>query len=287
MKRKRAKPSRFTVAGLFLLIYFFRVIEFFRVRSDQSALGEAILHLILSLVILPAVLARGRMNLRQIGFTKTHSFREIFNGALFACAIFFLSFSLERFILQQLGRDPEFKVYVSKYVLNPEGNDHLVTLNAFALLAGGLLSAFVEEGIFRGLFITVAEKRYGFYKAVLISSFLYAIWANVPSLRYFSEGGEGFFTGILIGGIALISYFFLGIKYALEFELTGSLWFPLSEHFLHYILLRVLHVKTAYGTDELYLMRQAFTQALSLICVLAVFLAIRHFSDQQGGERGL
>ena len=97
----------------------------------------------------------------------------------------------------------------------------------------------------------------------------------------------GFFTGILIGGIALISYFFLGIKYALEFELTGSLWFPLSEHFLHYILLRVLHVKTAYGTDELYLMRQAFTQALSLICVLAVFLAIRHFSDQQGGERGL
>lgn len=279
MRRGRERTPWFTIAGLFLTLYFFRVIEYFYVRLDQGVMGEAVLHLILGLVILLALLKRHNLQLRQIGFTKTHAPRELINGGLFAGFVFLLTYSMEFFILRRLGRSPRLAVYLSKYVLEPDGQDHLIALNVFALAAGSLLSVFAEEGIFRGFFIYLAEKKTNFYRAVFISSLLYGLWASVLPLRYLIYGRESLFMAISLGGLVFVFYFLQGIKYSLEYELTGSLWFPLSDHFVHYTLVRVLHVETNFGTDELFIMRVAFAQAFSLICVLVVFLKVRHFAS--------
>lgn len=286
MKQKKEKTAWFNIAALFLPLYFFRLVEYIFIRMDYSRLGEAVFHLILSLLVMLVVLRKKNYRLSQIGFTKTHWLRDLLGGAAYALGIFFLTYNMEFFILQRMGREPQLRMYLSKYIVDPGGEDYLLALNVFALAAGALLSVFVEEGMFRGFIIHLAERKSHFYFAVFVSSFLYAIWANVEPLRYLLAGREGLFVDAALGAMLFAAYFLQGIKYALEFELTGSLWFPMADHFVHYTLVKVLHVETAYGTDELFLMRVITAQAFSLICVLVIFLAVRHMTKFYEGKEG-
>lgn len=277
MRKTTFRSTWFTVAGLFAVLCFFRVFEFVLLRTDRRAVGESVLHLLLTIGTVTAFLRLRRIEFSRIGFTRTHAKRDMFGGALFAAGVFALAVGLEILVLRRLGRSPAVSFHVSKYIFDPYAGDHMEALNAFALVLGAVLTAGAEEMLFRGLFINLAEPKGGFFKAAILSSFLYGLWGYVLPLRYFLEGKRVLPMLLALGGMFFLSYFMQGVRFSLEYELTGSLWFPLADHLMHYVLMRILHVRTEIGGDELFLMRMILAQAFALIAVLIAFIRVRHF----------
>lgn len=278
----RDRNPWFTIAATFIVLCGFRAVEFLLIRTDRMAVGEAVLHLALALAVLTAILRIHNIRFSQIGFTKTHAPRDFAQGLLFAGFVFLLTYGFEVFVLKRMGRSPRIVVYVLNNLPDFLSGSR-ETLNIFALALGAALTVTAEEGIFRGLFIYLAEKRTDFKRALLLSAFLYGLWGYVVPLRYFVERDQHFWYAVSLGGLLFLSQFMLGIKYTLEYEMTGSLWFPMADHLLYYLLLRVVHVTGAGLTDELFLMRAAVAQALSLIFILVIFIRLRRVSREYGG----
>ncbi|MCY7147764.1 CPBP family intramembrane metalloprotease [Streptococcus gordonii] len=61
----------------------------------------------------------------------------------------------------------------------------------------------MEEGIFRGLFQKVFERKYSFLKAALLSNLLFGFWHIMGPFRSFLDG-EMSLTGFWINSLILI-----------------------------------------------------------------------------------
>ena len=141
-------------------------------------------------------------------------------------------------------------------------------------LAGNLINVLMEEGIFRGLFQKVFERKYSFLKAALLSNLLFGFWHIMGPFRSFLDG-EMSLTGFWINSLILIlTSFLIGFQFALMTKMTGSLYMGMAVHFVNNTVVNLLHVLSKGGVDQLLSLRITVAQTLSFLMLL-LFYKIR------------
>ncbi len=63
-----------------------------------------------------------------------------------------------------------------------------------------------------------------------------------------------------------------GAKFCLLAKITGSLWMPMTDHFLNNTIINILHIVTTSGVDELQVIRISIAQTVSFLIVLFYLL---------------
>lgn len=257
---------------IYILCFLFRAVEYMIIRTDQSILGEAVLHKLTGILILAVSLNYFSLRWQDIGFTKRESGLYILYGLLLGVAVFALAYGAEWIVQSAAGKSPVFDVYVSSYALT-ENRGRQAGLTFFAVcIAGNIINVLMEEGVFRGLFLKLLGIKYPFWKAVVISSLLFGVWHIAAPLRGFLDGD------ISAGGAAMAALTLVlaagltGAKCCLLARLTGSLWMPMADHFVNNTIVNLLHVVTVSGADEWMSLRITIAQTVSFIFVLTLYL---------------
>ena len=147
----------------------------------------------------------------------------------------------------------------------------LIKANIICII-GNIINVVMEEGIFRGLFVSRLEEKYSFIAAALISSVLFGLWHGVGPLRSFLYGETSAFGLLMNCLILILSSALVGFKFCLLTKLTGSVYMSMGEHFVNNTIVNILHVLSAGGADTYQVIRISIAQSLSFTVVLILFL---------------
>ncbi|KAI4446733.1 hypothetical protein C823_001251 [Eubacterium plexicaudatum ASF492] len=135
-----------------------------------------------------------------------------------------------------------------------------------------VINVWMEEGVFRGLFIKTLSETKPFMKANYIAAFLFGVWHIVMPIRSYINGEMSFAAMLLMGIGYMILAGIMGIKWGLLYYITGNLWAGLGDHlFNNTVATNMLHVVSLKGTDELQIVRIMAAQIISFVFVLMVY----------------
>jgi hypothetical protein len=127
----------------------------------------------------------------------------------------------------------------------------------------------MENSIFSGVMISVAEKRHSFFIANgFYSSFLFGLWHSIMPLRNFVDGYQSL-TGAVLSALLLFgSSFLFSVQLGMQFrQANSSLWDGMVVHFINNASVNFFHVVYTNGTESNPTMRIAIAQALMFIIV--------------------
>ena len=278
MKIKRIKDQYVRQIQVVLIIYLvcciLRVVEYMILRTDQTFWGESFVHKLLGLVILVPTLRFYGLNSKQIGFGTKGLFSYASLGLVWGSLFFALAYLMEITLLLIQGNLLGLDFYVSAYSVSGNIGQQRGFLFLLICLAGNLINVLMEEGIFRGLFQKVFERKYSFLKAALLSNLLFGFWHIMGPFRSFLDG-EMSLTGFWINSLILVlTSFLIGFQFALMTKMTGSLYMGMAVHFVNNTVVNLLHVLSKGGVDQLLSLRITVAQTLSFL-VLLIYYQIR------------
>ncbi len=257
-----------TVFIIYLLCFMFRAWEYFALRTDQSFWGEAFIHKLIGIAILCAVVKMISLTSGEIGFSKKHVVQNLLKGLLFGISIFAFAYGVEVVISVLQGNFQSLRLYVTTYAIN--GNiGHQTELIFFAIcVVGNIINVIMEEGVFRGLFQQILQKKYSFLLSAVIASCLFGLWHIIAPIRNYYDGISSMGGFIAYAVMLVITSGLVGFKFAIMTKMTGSLYMAMGDHFVNNTIVNILHVVTHTGADELQFVRITIAQTLSFIVVL-------------------
>ena len=266
-----------TVAGDHLCIAIFtlclsvRFVEYFLIETDKTAIGENVLHKAVGIILLALVLKRVNLSWSDIGFHRNGFVSSILKGLLLGSGCFAISYGLELAIFILQGNPAHLEMYISSFSLT--GSQIKNTDFIFFLLCVlfNVMNVWMEEGVFRGLFMKMFSETKPFMKANYISAFLFGVWHIVMPIRSYINGEMSFAVMVLMGIGYMILAGIMGIKWGLLYRITGNLWAGLGDHlFNNTIATNMLHVVSLKSADELQIVRIMAAQIISFAIVLAI-----------------
>lgn len=262
----------FALVGVYAVCFALRGIEYFVLRTDETFWGEAFVHKLAGIVILYAVAKRYGFSARDIGFERGRAPWKLLAGLGFGTAVFALAYFVEIAVLAARQQFAAVHVYVSAYA--PGGNIGNQTAPVFFLICilGNVINVIMEEGIFRGLFPEMLEKRYSFFTGAVISASLFGVWHIIAPLRSFLDGAAGFYAFVANALMLAVTSALIGLKFSMLAKLTGSLYMGMGDHFVNNTLVNMLHVLSRTGTDERQVQRIALAQGASFAVVLVCYV---------------
>ena len=185
---------------------------------------------------------------------------------------FALSYGLELALLALQSTPARLELYISGFSLT--GSQIKNTGFVFFALCLGfnVINVWMEEGLFRGLFIKTLSAAKPFMAANLIAALLFGIWHIVIPLRSYMNGEMSFAAMILMSIGYMILAGMMGIKWGLLYRMTGNLWTGLGDHlFNNTVATNMLHVVSPNGADELQIVRVMAAQLISFVPVLMIY----------------
>jgi membrane protease YdiL (CAAX protease family) len=264
----------------YFLCFIFRAVEYFIIRTDQSIIGEAFIHKLIGIGLLAAAIRYLGCKWRDIGFRMNDSIKGVCIGLLFGAAVFAVSYGAEMLMQASAGNTPSLRFFLTSYTV--EGNRALDggAVFIFICVLGNIINVIMEEGVFRGLFFTLAERKESFIKACIFTSLLFGFWHIAAPVRNVIDGVQSpmgaFMMGLMLVGTSALA----GAQYVMMFKMTGALWVSMAFHFVNNTSANLLHVVTDSGVDELQTVRLTIAGTLSFIIVLILFLRHR----KKGGK---
>lgn len=284
---KMSNPIK-SILIIYFLCFIFRWLEYMFIRTDQSIFGEAFIHKIVGILVLGFALKYFSLNWSDIGFKDNSTIKYILYGLLLGVFVFTLAYGAEFMIQVSGGNSPRLEVYVTSYGIDGNHNRQIGLMFFVFCIIGNIINVIMEEGVFRGLFITLAERKYSFIKIALLSSILFGIWHIVAPVRSLLDGDRSIIGTIMYALMLIFTSGITGFKFALLLKITGSIWMPMGDHFFNNTIINLLHLITISGADELQILRITIAQTISFIIVLFLyFINKAHKKDIFQPERGI
>lgn len=266
----RLKPIT-SILIIYVLCVVLRALDYMLLRTDQTILGEAFVHKLGGILILALAMKYWSFSGSNIGLSKKSAVKKAAYGLLLGIVSFTAAYSIEILLLVIHGHAPSMQVYVTGYALSGNrGNETGLLFFAICVL-GNIINVVMEEGVFRGLFIKLAEHQYTFAKAVLISSALFGLWHIAAPVRSLVDGEMDVTQTVVTALIVMLITGITGVKFCLLTRLSGSLWMPMADHFFNNTIINTMHVVTVSGVDSLQVVRISVAQTLSFIVVLLFY----------------
>ncbi|MCI6714494.1 MAG: CPBP family intramembrane metalloprotease [Lachnospiraceae bacterium] len=277
MEKKQKKQNVLTaVLAIYFICYGFRVFEYFILRTDKTWVGEAVVHKLTGIVILFAAVGFLRETLADIGLARKGRLRNIGKGLFFGIGVFIIAYAVEIMMAIAGGTFVSLQVYVSTYAVDQNLGHRTEWLFFIICIVGNMVNVFMEEGIFRGLFQKILEKKYSFMCSALIASILFGLWHIVGPIRNYFDGVSGV-EGMIANAIMLtVTSALVGFKFALLTKMTGSLYMAMGDHFVNNTIVNILHVVSETGIDEMMFVRITIAQSVSFLLVLICYIRREH-----------
>ena len=271
MRREKNTNFNLIIIGTFLLCFVIRFAEVLMLRLDETLLNENFIHKLLGILILAFVIQFIHFTWKDIGFDFKRFYIPTLIGLGLGIGRFAIGYGLEYSILAAQGKNPSFRLFLSSFSLT--GNQ--IELPMYCILLTcifNIVNAIMEEGIFRGLFIKLAEKRYRFAKSNFVAALLFGIWHVAMPIRNWLDGTMTLRTMLLYSLGYIILSGSIGIMWGMLFKMSGVIWIGLADHFFNNTILNILHITTSSGTDELQMVRAMVAQFLALALVLIIYI---------------
>lgn len=261
-----------TVLFIYLLCFAFRVLEYFVLRTDQSFWGEAFVHKLIGIVILFVAAKNYGFKMKEVGFSENKVLPDLLKGFVFGVAIFVLAYSVEVLIVASQGKFEALDLYVSAYAVDGNVGNQTAFIFFVICIVGNVINVVMEEGVFRGLFQKILEKKYSFIVAAIIASCLFGVWHIMAPLRNYCDGTMslgGFIANMIM---LVVTSSLVGFKFAMMTRLTGSLYMAMGDHFVNNTIVNMLHVVSSTGVDEFMVVRISIAQSVSFVIVLVWYI---------------
>ncbi len=270
--RKTKYKSDYLCIAIFTLCLSVRFVEYFLIEADKTAIGENVLHKVVGIIILAFVLKGINLSWSDIGFQRNGLVSNILKGLLLGSACFTISYWLELTILALQGNPAHLEIYISSFSLTGSQIKNTDVLFFMLCVLFNVINVWMEEGVFRGLFIQILFKTKPFMRANFIAALLFGIWHIIMPIRSFVNGEMSFAAMVLMGIGYIILAGVMGIKWGLLYRLTGNIWVGLGDHlFNNTVATNMLHVISLRGADELQIIRIMAAQIISFAFVLVIY----------------
>jgi len=258
------------ISMIFILLMIIRGMEIIFVKTDQTWIGENILHKVCCILLVWIVLDMRNLHWSDLGFSKKGFCAGLQYGLALGISTFFLSYAAEFIMLSVMGKHPSLQFYITNFSLSQAHINGSSLLAVVVCFLGNITNVYAEEGLFRGLFLKMGKQCYSQKTANIIQALLFGIWhiTNVV-------------IPVLDGSMNIVMAFFMGMGYVLlsgilAYEwgicalLTGTLWTGAWEHLFNNFISNSLHTVTETGADETMIIRITLSNVLSLIFVLII-----------------
>ncbi|MBQ7821467.1 MAG: CPBP family intramembrane metalloprotease [Clostridia bacterium] len=271
----KKQRSLSVVLLIYLICFVFRILEYFLLRTDKTFLGEAFVHKLIGIAVLFIIVKIYSLKLSEVGFRKQKVLPNLLIGLSFGTATFIFAYSVEILILRFQENFDLLKLYVSAYSVEENTGDQTAFIFFLICIIGNIINVIMEEGIFRGLFQKLLERKYAFITSAVLASVLFGIWHIISPLRSYLDGTISM-GGFITTSIMLITTSALvGFKFAMMTKLTENLYVAMGDHFVNNTIVNMLHVISDTGTDELMVIRISIAQSVSFIAILLWYIVVQ------------
>jgi membrane protease YdiL (CAAX protease family) len=184
--------------------------------------------------------------LRDVGFHSKNlgavlSFTVVGFGAVYA-----LAFAIQLLILRATGEQASLILSA----VDPKTGLSGGLAFAIWLLAANLVNSAMEEGLFRGVMLRHALRRFSKWGAIFLQAGLFSLWHLSWPLRHLLDGqipvGEVVFEAFGLSLSTLLS----GVLYGYFYYKTNSIWGPFVSHTLNNGIFNVLFIQTSRGIQS-------------------------------------
>lgn len=275
MEERIKKHPVLSCAAIFALCGLARLIEYFAIRTDETVIAENFLHKLFGIVILAVLLHSLHSGWQGIGFAKHGVLSGLVKGLLLGCCCFIPAYSIECLLLCHSGQNVSLSFYVSGFALNGGSAAHHGILFLLLCIVFNGINVWMEEGVFRGLFMRILRQNQSFMSAALFIAFLFGVWHWVMPLRDYADGNASL-ANLLVMGIGYILLAgVMSIKWSVLYRMTGALWMGLGDHLLNNVIVtNLLHVISNGEADRLQIVRIIIGQLLSFSVVMLYYRKI-------------
>ena len=230
------------------------------------------LHKVVGIILLALVLKKVNHTWGDIGFQKNGLVSGILKGLLLGTVCFAVSFGLELAISVLQGNPAHLEIYISSFSLTGSQIKNMDFVFFLLCVLFNVINVWMEEGVFRGLFIKILAETKPFMQANFIAAFLFGIWHIVMPIRSYIDGEMSLAAMVMLGIGYIILAGIMGIKWGLLYRVTGNIWVGLGDHLLNNtVATNMLHVVSQEGADELQIVRIMVAQIISFAFVLAIY----------------